>query len=80
MKLHRWADIKNRKMTPGRVATSDTRVALAALAIRVDSVRKAAGLTHEELGRRAMLSQSQLCKDPDKDAPPRSIPDDDSPF
>lgn len=62
MKLHRWADIKNRKMTPSRVASSDARVARAALAIRLDSVRKAAGLTQQELGRRATFSQSQLSK------------------
>lgn len=62
MKLHRWADIKNRKMTPSRVASSDARVARDALAIRLDSVRKAAGLTQQELGRRATFSQSQLSK------------------
>jgi hypothetical protein len=49
MKLHRWTDIKNRNMTPKRIARSDARVARASLAIRLEAVRKASGLTQQEL-------------------------------
>lgn len=62
MKLHRWTDIKNREMTLKRIARSDARVARASLAIRLEAVRKAAGLTQQELGKRATFSQSQLSK------------------
>lgn len=62
MKLHRWADIKNQKMTPERVDRSAGRVARDALAIRLQAVREAAGLTQEQLGKRAELSQSQLSR------------------
>ncbi len=62
MKLHRWTDIENRNMTLKRTARSDARVARASLAIRLEAVRKAAGLTQQELGKRATFSQSQLSK------------------
>ena len=62
MKLHRWADIKNQKTTPQRIARSAERVARDALAIRLQTVREAAGLTQQQLGQRSTLSQSQLSR------------------
>jgi transcriptional regulator with XRE-family HTH domain len=62
MKIHRWADIKNQKMTPQGIVRSAERVARDALSIRLQFVRQAAGLTQEQLGERATLSQSQLSR------------------
>jgi len=39
MSWHRWADIKNQGMTPGRIARSKARVARDALALRLRAVR-----------------------------------------
>lgn len=62
MKLHRWSDIKNRGMSPERIARSDERVARDALAIGLRELRKTAGLTQVQLAKRAALSQSQLSR------------------
>lgn len=62
MKIYRWADIKNRNMTPERIARSAERVAGDVLSIRLQAVREAAGLTQQQLGERATLSQSQLSR------------------
>jgi len=62
MKLHRWSDIKNRGMTPKRIARTDAAVAREALSIRLRTLREAAGLTQTELAKRAAITQSQLSR------------------
>ena len=62
MKLHRWSEIRNKGMTPKRIARADTAVARDALSIRLRTLREAAGLTQTELAKRAALTQSQLSR------------------
>ena len=62
MRLHNWKDIKNAGMTPARIVRSDARVARASLAIRLRTLREAAGMTQVQLAKAASLTQSQLSR------------------
>jgi transcriptional regulator with XRE-family HTH domain len=62
MKLHRWSEIRNKGMTPKRIARADATVAREALSIRLRTLREAAGLTQTELAKRAAITQSQLSR------------------
>jgi transcriptional regulator with XRE-family HTH domain len=62
MKLHRWSEIRNKGMTPKRIARADATVARDALSIRLRTLREAAGLTQTELAKRATITQSQLSR------------------
>jgi len=63
MAIHRWKDIRNKNMTPERIAENDRRVrgALAELA-DLRALREAAGVTQEELAAKLETSQGALSK------------------
>jgi transcriptional regulator with XRE-family HTH domain len=62
MKVTRWSEVRNKGMTPKRIAQADAQVAREALNIRLRTLREAAGLTQAELAKRALLTQSQLSR------------------
>jgi transcriptional regulator with XRE-family HTH domain len=64
MKMHRWSDIKDKGMTPTRIARADAEVAREAMSVRLGALRKAVGLTQAQMAKRASaaLSQSQLSR------------------
>jgi predicted transcriptional regulator len=62
MKLHKWKDIRDKKLSPEQVQRLKEE-ALAELAeMNIKAIREAAGLTQEELAAKVDLSQGQLSK------------------
>ena len=54
MKTHKWNDIKDKGMSPERIAASDRLVEEETVAIRLRELREAEGVTQEELARRVI--------------------------
>ena len=59
---HKWSEIKHLGLNPERIARAEENVEKDALAIRLQIVREAAGLTQRELGQKAKISQPQLSR------------------
>jgi predicted transcriptional regulator len=62
MKTHKWNDIKNKGMSPERIAASDRRVEQEIVAIRLRDLREAEGVTQEELAKRVEVAQTQVSR------------------
>jgi predicted transcriptional regulator len=62
MKLHKWSNIKQRGMTPGRVERANQAVASELVAMDLRALRDKLGVTQEELANRIKVSQSQLSR------------------
>jgi transcriptional regulator with XRE-family HTH domain len=62
MKLHKWSDIKHRKMTPAQIEAADRRVEEEIVAIRLRALREAEGVTQEEVARRVEVAQAQVSR------------------
>jgi DNA-binding XRE family transcriptional regulator len=62
MKTHKWNDIKDKEMSPERIAASDRLVEEETVAIRLRELREAEGVTQEELARRVEVAQTQVSR------------------
>lgn len=62
MKTHKWSDIKNKGMTPARIAAADRWVEEEIVAIGLRELREAEGITQEELARRVEVAQAQVSR------------------
>ena len=62
MKLHKWKDIREKKLSPEQLRRIDEEVEQELLEMDLRALREAAGLTQEELARRVEVTQSQLSK------------------
>lgn len=62
MKLHKWKDIREKKLSPERLRRVDEQVEQELLEMDLRALREAVGLTQEELARRVEVTQSQLSK------------------
>lgn len=62
MRTHKWNDIKNKGMSPERIAASDLRVEQEIVAIRLRDLREAEGVTQEELAKRVEVAQTQVSR------------------
>ena len=62
MKLHKWKDIREKKLSPEQLRRIDGQVEQELLEMDLRALREAAGLTQEELARRVEVTQSQLSK------------------
>lgn len=62
MKMHKWSDIKNKGMSPERIAASDRRVEEELVSLRLRELREKEGVTQEEMARRAAVAQEQVSR------------------
>jgi DNA-binding transcriptional regulator YiaG len=62
MKLHKWQDIRAKKLSPEKLRRIDKEVEQELLEMDLRALREAVGLTQEELARRVEVTQSQLSK------------------
>jgi predicted transcriptional regulator len=69
MRIHKWNDVKHRKMTPERIAASEKRVEEAIVEIRLRALRESEGITQEELARRMDVAQVQASRAERRDNP-----------
>jgi predicted transcriptional regulator len=62
MKLHRWEDLKRKKLGPEGVERVRRRVEAELLEANLAELRRAVGATQLEVAERAAMSQSELSK------------------
>lgn len=62
MKLHKWKDIREKKLSPEQLRRIDEEVEQELLEMDLRALREAVGLTQEELARKVEVTQSQLSK------------------
>ncbi len=62
MKLHRWDDLKRKKLGPEGVERVSRRVEAELLEANLAELRRAVGVTQTEAAGRAAMTQSELSK------------------
>jgi transcriptional regulator with XRE-family HTH domain len=62
MELHKWKDIRAKKLSPDQLKEIDKAVDQELLEMDLRALREAVGLTQEELARKVVVTQSQLSK------------------
>jgi len=62
MKLHRWSDIRNEKMTPAQIERVDRQVERDLIELELAELRQKLGLTQEQVAKLAEMTQSELSK------------------
>ena len=60
MKVHKWKDIKNGRMSPAQIANSDRQIATEVLDLRLAELRERLGKTQKEIADLAMMNQGDL--------------------
>ena len=67
MKVHRWEDVKRRKLSPEKVREIETRARRDALEMSLKELRTMLGKTQTELSTEAEIAQSELSKIENRD-------------
>jgi len=62
MKVHRWEDVKRRKLPPEKVREIEARARRDALELSLKELRKMVGKTQTELSAEAEMAQGELSK------------------
>ena len=62
MKIHKWNDVKRRRLSPEQIAAVDAQVAADILEMNLKEVRELLGKTQEQLAAVANIDQSQLSR------------------
>jgi DNA-binding phage protein len=62
MAVHRWDDIKRRKLSPERLASIEARADQEVLEMNLRAVRELVGMTQVEAATSAEMTQSELSK------------------
>lgn len=62
MKVHRWEDVRRRKLSPEKLEEIDRKVQQEVLEMNLRAVRELAGKTQVELAAEAQMSQSELSR------------------
>lgn len=62
MKLHKWADVKARTMSPEKRATMEREVREEVLEMNLAEIRSASGLTQVEMAKRLETVQSSVAR------------------
>ena len=62
MKVHRWKDVENGKLSPEQLAAGDRWVEDEALRLTLRELRQSLGRTQEDLAAAAAISQAELSR------------------
>src|SRR2546425_12841484 len=62
MKLHKWKDIKNKRLTAEQIEKSDRQIDRELIEIELRDLRQLLGLTQEQAAKLAEMTQSELSK------------------
>lgn len=62
MKIHKWEDIKGRKLSPERLAEIEAQADAEVVEINLKALRELVGLTQVEAAATAEMTQSELSK------------------
>ena len=62
MKLHRWDDLRRRKLTPEQLAKIDREVAREVLDMNLREIREFAGKTQVEVAKEGEMAQSEVSR------------------
>ena len=62
MKIHKWKDVADKRLTPERRAVIKARVAKEVLEMTLVTLRKESGLTQVEAAERTKMTQGELSR------------------
>jgi predicted transcriptional regulator len=62
MKLHKWSDIRRKKLSEAELAEIDQRVAAEVLDMNLTALRESLGVTQVQMAAAAEMTQSEVSK------------------
>ena len=62
MKLHKWSDIRRKKLSEAELAEIDQRVAADLIEMNLTALRESLGVTQVEMAAAAQMTQSEVSK------------------